>query len=352
MSREPFEPDPRRIAQEVGVAGDLVRRADRAFGLDLSEARAWEGLKRRRRRALLFGTLPMAAALAIALGAAGARLRALHQADSVRIEPDPASVAAVERASEPQLQLQFESQSQGRAVLADRIDVVASSRASPPSPASPPSLPSLPSARAPLAPSEARCQRLASAGDAEGAIECFLSLAQGSGVSADVALYWAARISADHSRDPLRTLALLDEHKKRFPDGAMRGEVEWLRVRVLDRLGRFDEALGESERLLATPAGRTLASELHMVRGRIYQDAANDCAHAASEFVALVGEPGPLGDEAELRRAECLEKLGRPGQAAAAYSQYLRRATALHAAKVRERLQSLEAQGIDPEGEP
>jgi hypothetical protein len=141
-------------------------------------------------------------------------------------------------------------------------------------------------------------------------------------------------------------LALLDEHKKRFPDGAMRGEVDWLRVQALERLGRLDDALGESEKLLATPAGRTLASELHMVRGRIY-DGRSDCGRAASEFVALVGEPGALGDEAELRRAECLEKLGRSDDAAAAYSQYLRRAEPKEAAKARDRLQALH----EPSGE-
>jgi hypothetical protein len=130
----------------------------------------------------------------------------------------------------------------------------------------------------------------------------------------------------------------------------MRGEVEWLRVQSLAGAGQYAEALAASERLLGTPAGRTLARELHMLRGRIYQDQQGDCGRAASEFVALVGEPGALGDEAELRRAECLEKLGRLGDARAAYAQYLRRARTGNAPKAQERLRALEVRGGRPEG--
>jgi tetratricopeptide (TPR) repeat protein len=131
----------------------------------------------------------------------------------------------------------------------------------------------------------------------------------------------------------------------------MRGEVAWLRLQCLQAAGRLDEALTESEALLATPVGRTLASKLHFLRGRIYQDARHDCGRAVSEYVALVGELGRRGDEAELRRAECLEQLGRRDDAGTAYEQYLRRPDPAAEAKARERLAILQRQGFRAKGQ-
>ena len=64
--------------------------------------------------------------------------------------------------------------------------------------------------------------------------------------------------------------------------------------------------------------------------------------------MALVGEPGVRGDEAELRRAACLEQLGRHQDAKKAYAQYLERENPAAAGRARERLQSLENQ--EPRG--
>jgi hypothetical protein len=189
---------------------------------------------------------------------------------------------------------------------------------------------------------EARCRGLSSAGKSGPAVDCFEELSRAeTGLTADVALYEAARLSAEGLQDPKRALRLLDEHQRRFSGSALRGEVEWLKVRSLHRSGRVDEALQASEALLATAAGRTLASDLHFLRGQIYQDARRDCAHAINEFVALVGEPGTRGDQAEFRRATCLEQLGRHADALAAYERYLQRPQAASAKSARERLERL-----------
>ena len=95
---------------------------------------------------------------------------------------------------------------------------------------------------------------------------------------------------------------------------------------------------------------RALSSELHLLRGQIFQDRRQNCAAAASEFVALIGEPGRLGDEAESRRAECLERLGRTSDARLAYQQYLRRSDPISADKARSRLGSLEGETVDQGG--
>jgi len=188
---------------------------------------------------------------------------------------------------------------------------------------------------------EAGCEKLARAGDSERALDCFRTLARGSGLGAEVASFKAARLSADVLHDAPRALRMLDEHTARFPAGAMRGEARWLRVQTLERAGRFDDALSESEALLAAPEGRALSSDLHWLRARIYDDVRHDCHRAASELVALVGEAGARGDEAEMRRASCLERLGRKSDALAAYEKYLERADARRAEEARAKVEAL-----------
>jgi len=61
--------------------------------------------------------------------------------------------------------------------------------------------------------------------------------------------------------DPARALALLDEHGRRFPRGALAEERSVERVSALCKLGRVDEAHTEAERfLIATPDSPLAAS--------------------------------------------------------------------------------------------
>jgi hypothetical protein len=182
---------------------------------------------------------------------------------------------------------------------------------------------------------------LASAGKSERAVDCYRILGRAEGVSGEVALYHAARLSLEKLGDAARSFALVREHEQRFPATALGAEVDWLKTRSLQRLGRFDEALAESEALLSGPAARTLSADLHWLRAKIFQDERGDCGSAVSELVALVGEPGERGDEAELRRARCLEKLGRSTDARAAYQHYIERPDARHPGEARERLAAL-----------
>ncbi len=179
-------------------------------------------------------------------------------------------------------------------------------------------------------------------------MDCFRAIASGSGLPAEVALYEAARLTSDSLHDAARALDLLAEHQLRFPSSALRIEVEWLRVRSLEHVGRLDEALSASEALLDAPGGRVLAPKLHALRGRIYGSTRHDCAHAVREYVALLGEPGSAGDDAEFRRAACLEQLERPDEARAAYQRYLDRRDPSHAEAARTRLSALGLSAVPP----
>ena len=60
-----------------------------------------------------------------------------------------------------------------------------------------------------------------------------------------------------------------------------------------------------------------------------------------SELVSLVGEQGARGDEAEMRRAACFERLGRTNEALQAYEKYLERAEPRRAAEARAKIEAL-----------
>lgn len=335
MRDDGFPPQPAPLSREGDATARLLALAEREFRAGLDEGAAFRRLERsRRQRAVVLwvgSTVAIAAALALVAG------RGLDSRKAERVEltaeSGPLAPSRVGPSAQPP-------------PAAPRDDPALPARSQEPRRSV--ELRSAPSQSAPVVPTEAaneaQCRELSAAGRSERAVECFRAVARGAGLESEVAIYEAARLSIEALREPGRALALLDEHEKRFSGGAMRGEVAWLRVRSLRDLGRLDEALARSEALLSSPEGRALASELHWLRGRIYQDGRADCARAVSEFVALVGEPGPRGDEAELRRARCLERLGRSADAVEAYERYLERGDARHGAEARARLTELGAE--------
>jgi len=326
MSEGRTPPDPPRLTREDDEAARLLERAAPRYRVGLDEARAWQRVERtRRRRATLSWGAGACAVAAVALGLASNLRESPSEAEVYAVSAEPLPLARPTRA-------QPKRDSPARVATpvpaeADRIPAPSVARRT----ATPPE----------LAPTEARCKQWLADGKPERSVECFRAISRSSGLDAEVALYEAARLSAEALNDRGRALGLLEEHKKRFPNGALRGEVDWLRVQSLYRSGRLDDALSESEALLATPAGRSLASDLHALRGRIFQDSRRDCDRAVREFVALVGEPGARGDDAELRRARCLEQLGRSADAAQAYEHYLARPDAKQRGEARARLSTL-----------
>jgi hypothetical protein len=322
MNDEPLPRNPPRLTGDGGEAGRLLRSVEDEFREKLDESGAFRSIERlrRRRAALSWGALGASVVVGIlaltqgfgSLGPAPAEITLTAEPLPAPFSPETPPLAPVE-----------EQRPAARVAPPPRMLIG-------------PARPLETEHR-----DEQSCRKLAAEGEAEHAVDCFRSLARGQGIGAEVASYEAARISAEALRDPPRTLRLLDEHAARFPSGAMRGEVRWLRVQSLERAGRFDEALSESETLLAAPEGRALSSELHWLRARIYESSKNDCQLAASELVALVGEPGARGDEAEMRRAACFERMGRTNEALSAYEKYLQRAEPRRAVEARAKVEAL-----------
>jgi len=320
MSDDQLPPYPPRLSNEDGETAELLRSADGEFREKLDESGAFRSIERTRRRrtALTWG---------LACAGAAAAVVALAQSAGRFGSGAPEITMTAERLQPP---------APAELVPAPAEEEKPAARLDQTPPANP-----LPTRVADAEPvTEARCRKLAKEGEVERAVDCFRALARGSGLEAEVASYEAAKLSAESLRDAPRALRMLDEHNARFSAGALRVEARWLRVQSLERAGRSDEALSESEALLAAPEGRTLSSDLHWLRARIY-DGRSDCQHALSELVALVGEAGPRGDDAEMRRAACFERLGRKDEARAAYEGYLKRAEPRRADEAKARIEEL-----------
>ncbi len=333
MTRGEAYPEPRRLVTEAGSIGLLLRQADEAFTEGLAEGTAWQRFRANKSRKQRTVWLLAAAAMASAL------VCATRLGSRAALEPSPLLVSA-------------EPVAERAPVAVTAVIPAPSARRIPPAPPSAlvPHSSRAPNRATPDSVDDATCRALSSEGKLEAAIACFQVLARGADLKAEVALYEAARLSGERLHDPRRALALLTEHRQRFPGSALRGEVEWLRVRNLERSGKLDQALSASEDLLASPAGRPLAAKLHLLRGQISQ-ARDDCARALPEYVALLGEPGSDGDEAEFQRAQCLERLAQPALARAAYERYLARAGARHAPVAKQRLAALPVDSTS-EGKP
>jgi tetratricopeptide (TPR) repeat protein len=301
----------------------LLARADAEFRRGLHESVAFERMERSRRRRSVLGW-GVAVSGACAAGLLFVRLATPSDPPERHALTREPPVAPVPRREvvEPPRPDPAPSPPVPAATVGARRGEVSAERVTPP-------------------PTEDLCQTLAKDGKGQRAVDCYRVLGRARDVSGDVALYHAARLSLEQLGDAPRALAFLDEHEQRFPSSSLSAEVDWLKTRSLHRVGRTDEALAASEALLSGPAGRTLSADLHWLRARIFQDERGDCTSAVSELVALVGEPGARGDEAELRRARCLEKLGRSTDARAAYQHYLERPGARHSEEARTRLSVL-----------
>ncbi len=109
--------------------------------------------------------------------------------------------------------------------------------------------------------------------------------------------------------DAAAALALLDEHRARFPRGELAVEALLSRVAALRLLDRTTEALAllDGAGLEVLPRGR----ELRVLRGEL-RALAGRCAEASTDFEQTLAEDpsGELGERALYGRASCRSRLG------------------------------------------
>jgi hypothetical protein len=125
-------------------------------------------------------------------------------------------------------------------------------------------------------------------------------------------------------RDPAEALRVLDEHRARFPSGALTAEATVARIDALLALGRRHAALEVLDGLSLT--GYSRRRELLVLRGELQTEAGN-CADALLDLDLCARVPA--GDQIEERavygKAVCLARLGQRTEASTTLQGYLRR---------------------------
>jgi hypothetical protein len=194
-----------------------------------------------------------------------------------------------------------------------------------------------------VAPVAANCAVVEREGRHQAALHCYEQQGAGSGLQAETALYEIGRIRRDRLGDTAGALKSFESCRQRFPQGALRYEVDLSVLELLARLGRHAEALVESARLLESHPRGERAGEIRLLRGNIMRERLRDCVGAEREYAAATTTRGRTGDDAAFFRAGCLELLGRRDVARDAYREFLRRGSERHRSEAQRRLDALDA---------
>lgn len=356
--------DPDRAPERLidGELGDLLRQANREFVTDLDQPAAFrrvtERLAASRQRRLPWRVHWLATPLAVAALVTVLVLTHKQSSDpapeivaengrlQARPHADPPAVATAQSSGPEDAPLRRED-SRREPRDAKRHAGLTSARASasitaaPPPSAAPSKVQADPvTEQPPLAGNPAPdCLSLARQGQTREAEACFLERAQGSGLTAEMALYEVARLRRDVLADADGALSALAEYRKRFPAGSLRREADMSQLELLLQLGRSDDALKQSDELLASSASGERAAELHLLRGHILRKQSRFAA-AAREY-ELAEAARARGGEATYFRALCLEALGRASEAAALFAKYLEQPQRPYAEDARHRMARL-----------
>ncbi|HEY0709109.1 MAG TPA: FecR domain-containing protein [Polyangia bacterium] len=163
----------------------------------------------------------------------------------------------------------------------------------------------------------------------------------------EVALYEAARLARDKVGDLERARRGFVAYRDRFPHGTLRVEAALSLLELLPRLGRHEEALTESERLLAMPEAQGRRAEIHLLRGNLLRTALDDRRAALEEYRAAQQGAGWVQDEGVYAEALCLAELGLIPEAVAAFDRYLERPDARRPAEAQRRRDDLDPRRRD-----
>ena len=113
------------------------------------------------------------------------------------------------------------------------------------------------------------CAQLARGGASEQALACYALLANGNGMSAELALFEQARLEGKALRRPDRALSTLDDYRRRFPNGSLRGEVMLAQIDWLLASGNAPRALLVVDEALASGLLRERTPELERLRAKL-----------------------------------------------------------------------------------
>jgi hypothetical protein len=270
------ESPPPRLVETEGPAGDCLRQA-LAASPPAPELPPFSALRDRRQRRLQrqlsLGALLSAIALLLGVRA----VRRDDEAPSVRAElaaaaprerdepsQSPAPTDRAEPTAGPELQPLSTPPEPSRKLAPE----TARPRARPASARLVPKRPVEGDGPKPGAPhrSARACAELARDGAAEQALACYAELANGSGITAELALFEQARLEGKALRRPEQALRTLDSYRRRFPNGSLRAEVMLAQIDWLLRAGERARALQLVDEALASGSLQERRAELERLR--------------------------------------------------------------------------------------
>ncbi len=338
-----------------GPVGALIERANREFEGGVDESIAFRSLsvrlERRRRRSLLWLEFVAASLIAVALTVGLVvklrRTRASAPVAELAAEPvrtlRPRSSADVARNVAPTGTLPSERRREARPASTAEQSVTKPRARVASAVDSEGEVAPRPSAAAPVTQDESApdCLSFARNGATRVAEDCFLKRAEGSGIGAEMALYEVARLRRDVLADPAGALQALSDYRRRFPSGSLRREADMSQLELLVQLGRSNDALRQTEELLASSAAGERAAELHLLRGHIFRKNLGQWRAAEREYALAETASGASHIEASYFRGVCLQALGELAAARAAYERYLEQGGRNYGTEVRRRLESL-----------
>lgn len=178
-------------------------------------------------------------------------------------------------------------------------------------------------------------------GQAQEQLACYRKKARRNGAAGEQAQYALARLLRDSLGDLTGALRAFEEQRSRFPRGKLEVEADRAIIDLLVRLGRYPEALAETQLLLDAHPEANYRAEIRLVRGDIYRALMRDPTSAEREYGGGAKAEGRAGDDSRFLRALCLEALGRMDEARLAYQEYLAQAGAAHAREAKRRMERL-----------
>jgi tetratricopeptide (TPR) repeat protein len=336
---------PKRLLEEGDDVANLLERALDDYGQGLDANQALLRLRAPKKSRLQLGSWLVAGAVATA-GVAllvGRQARTPNDALLVTAEAPaharPSAPAPADRGLEAKPSLAKPQERPAHALLSLPPAHEVQEQHRPP-----PSVSSAPIAnpgQPPAGSAEEECLAHARAGEPRLAAACFAARANGSGLSAQVALYELSRLQRDALGEPNAALASLTQYLERFPSGSLNSEARFSRLELLARLGRTQEALSASSEFLGSRFGAERAAEVHLLRGNLLLRGAGSAAQAVSEYRAAFGAPGRVGDDAAYQLAAALEATGAKAEAQSAYQRYLAKSGGRHRSQASARLAEL-----------
>ena len=195
----------------------------------------------------------------------------------------------------------------------------------------PPSTPLLaPSPPSPPPPSEGEgeqaryqaAQALAAGGRYEEAAEALGRLAAGGGNRAELALFDRGKLLLRHLRAPEQAAEVFADHRRRFPRGSLRPDVDLSLVEALLAGGQLERAAQQIEHFLAAHPDSERRDEVRLMRAHLARER-GDWRRARDDYDRLSTARGPTAEEALYFAAYCRRRLGDMAGARQTLERYL-----------------------------